>query len=922
VTAKNANRICLTILAGLLAAAPAAAFEPVHKQDPTPEANPWAAKGIASKHTFGACYTRLAPQRDTDWHAFSRTDEYADVVVRFGEGNDAIVFGRETSYLPVWYGGERPVKFRELVVRHGDGPWPRADRVNRHARARIIERGPDRVVIHWRYLPKVTRPLPGDLPDQTRFVDEYFLIRPDRTVIRAVLEGKPTYEAWRDAAPGALSRCKLGERGVDQLPARDGDAKLMLDVMNLQPLPPVKPAAIRKMPADLPKPIVELTFDEAKGRTVGDTAWGRRFAVSGHSALWRTGVSGTALEFDGWTTKVRGDGDLSKRLKDQMTLDFHLAIAAYPWTECSLIEQLERDDEDRPARGLLVQMDRDGRVAVALKTGTGGGWMRLATEPIPRHQWTRITAAIDTTKPEGSVLYVNGSQVAQARTGGTTHLVAGKPLVIGAGGMYKPTRPRGFDERYHFTFDGLVDELRIYDKALTSEQVEQGARAFGGEPGKPMPTDVTRYGFPTDFAKTREFGAHYCHMNFHPSWDRMFRMGGQPDIVVTFDKHPVRYVLWHGVGYIPMLVNDNGFWYSNEFNETWGRGGCYEPMSDKRVVYGRVHILEQSPARVVLKWRYPLSDVHYEIHGERTEWPDSNWGKWATWYLTVYPDGSMVKRMRVYSGRACRLEWHESMGIMAPNQKPEDILATKPALTLVTDGGEVRKYDWIDVPPTNVNYDSTVVHVVNMVGDYDPFSIQRILGGDVYKSNNRGTGYSPFPSWNHWPVAQLPSDRFDTSHPHRAAHSSVTHIRWEDSTPFGEKGLYVEKLLMEGMTNRPAEQLLPLAKSWLAPAPAKPAAGVTAAYDAAQRAYVLTREGGKVRTLGVALAGSKDSPLVNPVIVVPNWSSDKTGKVSVSGAKAAEVRQGVVRRPNGVNALVVWMELAAETPVKVAIDMP
>jgi len=921
VTPKTTNAVSLIVLAGLLTTAQAFAFEPVYKQEPTPEVNPWAVKGIASKRAFGACYTRKTPERDGEWNRFSRTDEYADVAVRFGDNDEQIVFGRETSYLPVWHGGERPSQFREVVVRHGDGPWKRPDRINRHARARIIEFEPERIVIHWRYIPMMTLPLPGKLPDQTKFVDEYFLIRPDHTVIRAVLEGKPSYKAWREAAPGTVMRCKLGKRGVENLPAHDGDAKLMVDVMNLQPVRQAKPAEIHKMPADLPKPLVELTFDDASGGTVSDTASGRKFTVQGHSALWQTGVSGTALEFDGWTTKLQADCDLGKRIKGSITLDFYLTIVAYPWMECSLIEQLERDDEGHPVRGMLAQMDRDGKLTVTFKIGTGGSWLRLQTEQIPRHQWTRITAVVDSNGQNTSVLYVNGKEVAR---GGSSQvqLPDGAPLVLGGGGSYNPSRPRHFNESYRFTFDGLLDELRIYDRALSAEQVNKSTLALGQKPGDGLPTDITRHGFPTNFADTRTFGAHYCHMNFHPSWDRMFRMCGQPDIVVTFDKSPARYVLWHGVGYIPMLVNENGFWYSNEFNETWGYGGCYEPMSDKRVVYGRVHIIEQSPARVVLKWRYPLCDVHYEIHGERTDWPDSNWGKWATWYLTIYPDGSMVKRMRVYSGKSPRLEWHESMGIMAPNQKPEDILDTRPALTLVTGGGEIRKYDWIDVPPTNVNYEKTFVHVINMVGDYDPFSIQRILGGDVYKSNNKGTGYSPFPSWNHWPVAQLPSDRFDTSHNHRAAHSSITHIRWDDYTPYGEKGLFVEKLLMEGMSNKPADQILPLAKSWLAPAKATPGAGVTAVYDAVQRAYVLTRESGKVKTLQVTLAGSKDSPLVNPVLVVQNWSADQPGKVTVSPAAPAEVRQGVVRRPNGVNALVVWMELTTENPVEVKIDLP
>jgi hypothetical protein len=60
------------------------------------------------------------------------------------------------------------------------------------------------------------------------------------------------------------------------------------------------------------------------------------------------------------------------------------------------------------------------------------------------------------------------------------------------------------------------------------------------------------------------FGAHYTHRDYHDGWNSTFGMSGHPDVVVSFDKQPGRYVFWHGVGYIPMLVSENGRWCSNE----------------------------------------------------------------------------------------------------------------------------------------------------------------------------------------------------------------------------------------------------------------------------------------------------------------------------------------------------------------------
>jgi hypothetical protein len=594
-----------------------------------------------------------------------------------------------------------------------------------------------------------------------------------------------------------------------------------------------------------------------------------------------------------------------------------IAIAAYPWGACSLLRQATVED-GRMVGGFDIGFDRFGKLVASVSSNRGKGGARFElTEEIPRHEWTRLTMVIDTTRQKASAFYLNGRKVAEADTKNLSlGLAPDRPLTVVDGGTYEVGRD-GLQR--HYGFDGLVDEIRVFDRALSDAQVAESSAAMGDAPGEGIPNTTTVRRFPTDFSEASAFGAHYTHLDFHPSWDRMFRMAGHPDIVVTFDKSPCRYIFWHGAGYIPMLVNDQDHWYSNEFNETWGRAHrCNEPMSDKRVVYNHVHILEQSPARVVVKWRYPLCDTSYLIHGEADDVNDADWGKWSAWYLTIYPDGTMVKRMRVYTGGARRLEWHESMGIMAPNQKPEDILATRPALSLVTSNGDVRDYDWIDEPPTGVDYTDALVHVVHMVGDYSPYTIQRITGGDVYKSNNKGTGYSPFPSWNHWPVAQLPSDRIDTHHPHRAAHSSVTHIRWDDSLEYGEHGQFLEKLLLEGMSDQAAGTLLPLAKSWLSPVPATGGEGVAVRYDPAQRAYVLTRSSSQIDTLQVELAASEDAPLVNPAFVVENWGNDREAKIALPGFPIRahpDIRQGVVHRPNGVNALIVWMELRSTEPV-------
>ncbi len=898
---------------------------PVYEQLIAPEVNPWKNEGIASEYVFGAYYTRK--NVDEPWHRQSRTDEYADVSIRFGNGPEELVFWRGSSYLPYWTTGEKEFAFEESIPRTGDGPAGRPDKVNRYSRVRIIQSTAERVVVHWRYMPNMPEDVgPHNLPDQTRMVDEYFVISPDHSVVRATLPGRPRYEDWREAAPGRIFRYRLTDAGIEETPARKSDTALMLDVMGFAGEKPrtVKPAPLRSLPDSLPKPVVRFSFDEGAGLTTREAVSGTAVTVEGHAAYWRAGISGTALMMDGWTSQVQLRKDLSPLVSDRLTVDAWIAIAAYTWNTCPIIQQLDVID-GKEANGLMLAMEADGKPSMWVTVRGANGSKRIslkADELIPRYRWTRLTGVIDASGNSCTLrLYVDGRKVAETQDATRKlALAADAPLRVAQGVKRRPYLPVGSGQYpCQYSFEGLVDELSIFNTALTEAQLEESTAAYSMTEQRRTSPDMIRRVLPAGDKRWNKFGARYTHLPYHESWNKMFRMCGHPDIVVSFDKMPCRFVLWHGVGCIPMLVSENGRWYSNEFNENWWKG-CCEPMSDKKMVFGRVHILEQSPARVVLKWRYPLSTVGYEISYED---PKTGWGNWSTWYMTIYPDGTIVKRMRIYMGERRRHEWQESMAIMGPDQRPEAVIDTTPALTVATHDGTIRRYSWIGEPPKRVDYSDTILHIVNMKARFDPYSIQRIRGGDIYKARG-GTGYSAFPAWNHWPVGQFTSDGRHATFPDRTAHSSLTHIFWEDSTPFGEQGLFQEKLLLEGMSDKPAEELLPLAKSWLDPAVGRPLTqGLHIKYDPAERAYILTRDHGRVRQLNIKLAASPQSPVVNPAFVVANWASDRTAKILIDGKHpddSIDVRQGIVRRANGVNALVVWIETSATEPLEVTIQ--
>jgi len=233
-------------------------------------------------------------------------------------------------------------------------------------------------------------------------------------------------------------------------------------------------------------------------------------------------------------------------------------------------------------------------------------------------------------------------------------------------------------------------------------------------------------------------------------------------------------------------------------------------MSDKESFSNHVRILENTPARCVVLWRYPLVDVLHVIANYDQQ---TGWGDWSDWTYTIYPDGVAAKELRCWTDGSSGHEWQEGMVITGPDQHPEQVLETDPALRLVTLDGEVRDYSWKNGPPKGVDYQDVKIHVVNYQGQYDPFTIADIDGGNVY--SGEVTDYSVFPSWNHWPVAQMPSDGRYAKHPDRTAHSSLTHVRGPLQQGDNPDRPFQRMFMLEGLSTKTPEALIKLARSWL-----------------------------------------------------------------------------------------------------------
>jgi len=133
-------------------------------------------------------------------------------------------------------------------------------------------------------------------------------------------------------------------------------------------------------------------------------------------------------------------------------------------------------------------------------------------------------------------------------------------------------------------------------------------------------------------------------------------------------------------------------------------------------------------------------------------------------------------------------------------------------------------------------------------------------------------------------------------------------------------------LMLNGLTDKPADALLPLAKSWLSPPKMEVEGGEFsgAGFDPTERAFVVarTKPAGPAR-LTVTLRASKDSPAVNPVLRVRRWDGPLP-RVEVDGRPSPlgkDVRAGLVPGLEG-DDLVLWIRGESTSHVRISLFPP
>jgi hypothetical protein len=670
------------------------------------------------------------------------------------------------------------------------------------------------------------------------------------------------------------------------------------------------------------------SFDEEYGHSAYEKIHQKKDTIHG-SFEYVPGVSGNAIKLDGFRTYIKRDRYNMNELKGVFSVEAWIALASYPWSWSPILDC----SYDR-LKGFFFGIGPEGHVV--FKTGAGNTWVEVSTRgEIPLRKWTHVAAVFE--PGERITIYIDGKEAASEEISG--NFVPRRGGSISIGGTNQPVawiEPQLSTSNTRFFLDGILDEVKISGWARTEEELGSELTSVK-EP--PVPALSKRDVLPTGPVGSGSFGAFYTRLNYYKEWDDLWRVSDKPDLFVRFDQSPVQFVFWRGTSFNPCWVTENDIWYTNEWLETWGSDvvSCAEPIMDRHCRYSHVRLIENTDARVVIHWRYALADAFYDFAAIT----DDGRGEWCDEYHIIYPGQVGIRRMELhYSVPERRHDWVEQIVVLPPGKYPGDVIE-EASITLVNMEGEVHDYIWdedLEIPMTeprgaNISY-------VNLKSAYRPFFIlppdpvETVEGTwdspwfRSYAAHMAMGGYRPDPVptkygwWDHWPVAQIPGDGRWVIKPDRPSHFNLsTFVQWNDHEKTDRTRT---RIMLQGITDKKAGELLPLARSWLnAPGMRISSTGYKGGiYDQSEMAYLLEKiDPGSKDPCTFSLETSRESPILNPAFIIKNWGG-QAATCSLNGRQLEEgedFRQGIRKGVDGED-LILWFRLEGQKPVKISIE--
>ncbi|MGA2152197.1 MAG: LamG domain-containing protein, partial [Geobacteraceae bacterium] len=246
--------------------------------------------------------------------------------------------------------------------------------------------------------------------------------------------------------------------------------------------------------------VAQWSFEEVATPTARDIASGVEDKVAGFYK-YVPGVTGMGLRFDGYTTQVIRTAEQAPQLNGAFSVEAWVALNTLPWNWVPIV-----DHELYQQVGYSFGIDAWGHVGLQL--AINGVWQSLvSTAQLPLKKWAHVVGTFDPTR--GLAIYIDGKEVGRLRITGNMKAPEHADLLIGRireAALPFPAEAIHPIYPVWYSLDGILDEVRIYSRSLSPEDVQKNFADVQAPTGEVLPWPV----LPSGTAGAGHFGAYYA----------------------------------------------------------------------------------------------------------------------------------------------------------------------------------------------------------------------------------------------------------------------------------------------------------------------------------------------------------------------------------------------------------------------------
>jgi hypothetical protein len=219
--------------------------------------------------------------------------------------------------------------------------------------------------------------------------------------------------------------------------------------------------------------VLSLNFDEPNGAVLDASASARNGAITGATRV-ATGKVGGALSFDGvndWVTVLDGAAGTPLDLTNGMTLEAWVNPATMNGWETIILKERGGANSQALSYALYAADGVGAPPSGVVRVGTADRTLRALAALTPG-QWAHIATTYDGINQR---MFINGVEVSSRPQAGNM-AVGNQPLRIGGNQVFSGE-----------FYNGLIDNVRIYNRALTAAELSAEITAAGGVGNPPPP---------------------------------------------------------------------------------------------------------------------------------------------------------------------------------------------------------------------------------------------------------------------------------------------------------------------------------------------------------------------------------------------------------------------------------------------------